>query len=139
MTLFGFFFAAPVLNVWYSNLMPKCTNYIFSIGALKPYNTINKKMLCGLFLDQTAFAIFFLVNFFMIMDYVDSKDAKKSWKNTKEKFWPTMLVNWKVWPATQLINLSIVPVPYRVLYVNTLGLFWNCYLSHAQYKTEPKK
>ena len=138
MTLFGFLFAAPVLHVWYSHLLPKCANMIFSYGLFKPYNTPNKNTLCGVFLDQTAFASFFLVNFFMIMDYVDTRDAKNSWKNLKEKFWPTLLLNWTIWPAAQLINLSFIPIPYRVLYVNSLGLFWNCYLSYAQYKDEIK-
>ena len=138
MALFGLLFAAPVLNVWYSNVIPKCTSYIFSYGALKPYSTPIPKMICGVFLDQTAFATFFLVSFFVIMDYADNGNFKNSGKNLREKFWPTMIVNWKLWPAAQIINFSIVPIHARVLYVNSIGLIWNCYLSYAQYKPETK-
>jgi len=139
MALFGFFFAAPTLNIWYSNLIPKCTSFVFSYGALKPYATANKKMLFGVLLDQTVFATLFLVSFFMIMDYIDSQNVDHAWKSLKEKFWPTMIVNWKIWPAAQMINFGLIPLPYRVLYANSLGLLWNCYLSYAQYKSGNKK
>lgn len=136
MALFGLVFAAPVLNVWYTNFMPKCANKIFSYNKLTPYATTNKKMLCGLFLDQTIFASYFLVCFFMIMDYTDTKNVKKAWENLQENFWPTMIVNWKIWPAAQLINFTIIPLHYRLLFANSVGLFWNCYLSYAQYRQE---
>ena len=139
MALFGLLFAAPVLNVWYTNMLPKLTTSIFSSAALKPYSGPIPKMICGVFLDQTAFAASFLVCFFVIMDYVDNGNFKNSRNNLREKFWPTMVMNWKIWPAAQVINLSVVPIPYRVLYANAIGLFWNCYLSYAQYKTPAPK
>eukprot|EP00007_Cunea_sp_BSH-02190019_P009376 CAMPEP_0174231956 /NCGR_PEP_ID=MMETSP0417-20130205/2350_1 /TAXON_ID=242541 /ORGANISM="Mayorella sp, Strain BSH-02190019" /LENGTH=202 /DNA_ID=CAMNT_0015309927 /DNA_START=116 /DNA_END=724 /DNA_ORIENTATION=+ len=40
---------------------------------------------------------------------------------------------WKVglfvWPAAQVINLCFVPLPFRVLFLNLIGLCWNTFLS----------
>jgi hypothetical protein len=41
----------------------------------------------------------------------------------------TMVTNWKIWPAATLVNLMFVPIQYRVLFANFIGLFWNMYLS----------
>lgn len=47
-----------------------------------------------------------------------------------EKLWPTLQVNWVVWPVLQGINMSLVPLPYRVLFVNVASLFWSAFLSN---------
>ena len=46
-----------------------------------------------------------------------------------DKLWPTLKVNWVVWPVLQAVNLSVVPAPYRILYINFASLFWSAYLS----------
>lgn len=47
-----------------------------------------------------------------------------------EKLWPTLQVNWVVWPVLQGFNMSVVPLPYRVLFVNVASLFWSAFLSN---------
>jgi hypothetical protein len=47
----------------------------------------------------------------------------------QDKLWPTLKVNWVVWPVLQGVNLSVVPAPYRLLYINFCSLFWSAYLS----------
>lgn len=137
MALFGFLFTAPVLHVWY-NFYPKITGAFLSLPALRKYASPNVHTICGVVLDQTIFAGSFLVSFFLIMDYADTRDLNKAKENIKSKFWPTMVVNWKIWPAAQIINFGLVPLHYRVLFANIVGLFWNSYLSYAQYKKEKK-
>ena len=39
-------------------------------------------------------------------------------------------MNWVVWPVLQTINMSVVPLQYRLLYVNVASLFWSAYLSN---------
>ncbi len=34
-----------------------------------------------------------------------------------------------VWPVLQGINLSVVPLQYRILFINVASLFWSAYLS----------
>ena len=45
-----------------------------------------------------------------------------------------LYANWKVWPVAQLANFYVVPPNYRVLVVNTVGLFWNVILSFIAHK-----
>ncbi|KAG1715786.1 hypothetical protein ID866_1362 [Astraeus odoratus] len=40
-----------------------------------------------------------------------------------------LLTNWKVWPVAQLINFRYMPLPYRIPFQSTCGVFWTLYLS----------
>ena len=48
-----------------------------------------------------------------------------------QKFWPTLLNNYKVWPAVHMVNFLVVPVQHRLLVTNTVGVFWNAYLTYT--------
>jgi len=39
--------------------------------------------------------------------------------------------NYKIWPLANLINFSVVPLKFRVLFANVISVFWNMYLSAA--------
>jgi len=47
----------------------------------------------------------------------------------RHNFVPTLVTNYKIWPAAQLCNLYFVPVRLRVLTMNMIGLGFNTYLS----------
>lgn len=86
-------------------------------------------------LDQTVFTLPY--NFILLagIDYLDQGDVGKSVKKVSAMY-PTFLVNnWLVWPPAVLINYRFIPNQYRVLYANTLGLFWNIYVSYAANST----
>lgn len=38
----------------------------------------------------------------------------------KEKFRPTLMANYVLWPAANLINFAFVPPSQRILYVNVV-------------------
>lgn len=46
-----------------------------------------------------------------------------------EKFWRVMKANWVVWPLPSLCNLALVPLEYRVLFMNSFAVVWKCVLS----------
>lgn len=50
-------------------------------------------------------------------------------EDARNKLWPILRVGWSVWPALQMINLSLVPIPLQPLFVSGAGLFWNMYVS----------
>jgi hypothetical protein len=52
----------------------------------------------------------------------------------KEVFWPTFVADCVVWPPIQFVNFSVVPLQYRVLYVNICNLGWNTFLSFMSNK-----
>jgi len=50
-------------------------------------------------------------------------------ENLSQNYVDIVLTNWKIWPATQLINFYFVPFQHRILVVNFVALFWNTYLA----------
>lgn len=42
---------------------------------------------------------------------------------------PALVTNWQVWPLAQLFNFRFMPLPYRVPFQSTCGIFWTLYLS----------
>ena len=42
---------------------------------------------------------------------------------------PAIKANWTVWPAIQFINFRFMPLPYRVPFQASCGVFWTLYLS----------
>jgi protein Mpv17 len=56
-------------------------------------------------------------------------------KDVKEKlsidYFPTLQANWMVWPAANFINFKFIPSSYRIVYVASLGVMWNGYLSYV--------
>jgi protein Mpv17 len=44
-------------------------------------------------------------------------------------FPPAIRANWTVWPIIQFVNFRFMPLPYRVPFQATCGVFWTLYLS----------
>lgn len=51
------------------------------------------------------------------------------WATVAEKTLPTVAANYVIWPAAHIISFRYVPSQQRILYNNTVAIFWNCYLS----------
>ena len=47
----------------------------------------------------------------------------------KAKLWPAMKVSYIVWPAALLLNFTFVPIPFRVLFTNCVGLGYGAFMS----------
>jgi len=82
--------------------------------------------------DQIIGAPIFTSLFFIYLDMSNGKNFDGAVKELEKKLLPTLYMNWKVWPLLMLINFSLVPVQYRVLFANICGMFWSAYLSSAQ-------
>ena len=67
--------------------------------------------------------------FFTYSGTMEHGDVNKAWEDGKAKLWPLLQVNWAVWFPVQGINFAFMPIPYRVLFINTIALFWSAYLS----------
>jgi len=74
MVLIGLCFAGPVLHGWYSFGLPRLVNRIDSPSRLQECYYIGK----GIFLDQTIFASFFLVNFFILNDKLSGETNEQT-------------------------------------------------------------
>jgi hypothetical protein len=51
------------------------------------------------------------------------------WATVAEKTFPTVVANYVIWPAAHIISFRYVPSQQRILYNNSIAIFWNCYLS----------
>ena len=51
------------------------------------------------------------------------------WATVTEKTFPTVAANYVIWPAAHVISFRYIPSQQRILYNNSVAIFWNCYLS----------
>jgi hypothetical protein len=49
----------------------------------------------------------------------------------QEKLWPTTQTGWRLWPAAQAVNFFMVPVQYRIVFINLVAIVWTTILSSA--------
>ena len=76
--------------------------------------------------------------FFLYSNWMVTGNADAAVQDVQEKLWPTLKVNWVVWPVLQAVNMSVVPLQYRLLYINVCSIFWSAFLS-GQANTGAKK
>jgi hypothetical protein len=59
------------------------------------------------------------------------------WYNVNEKaysmWYPTMIRHWSIWPMIQSINFYFIPLQHRILFHNTILMFWSGYLSYLNH------
>eukprot|EP00897_Mesotaenium_endlicherianum_P002764 jgi/Mesen1/2515/ME000016S01862 len=68
----------------------------------------------------------------LLMAYISLVVEGRSWHLTRRKlekdYASVQLNGWKVWPLAALINYRYVPIQFRVLFVNIVGIFWSTFL-----------
>ena len=47
----------------------------------------------------------------------------------ENKFWPTFSNSLKFWPFVSVINFSLIPIHFRIVFVNFFAIIWQTYLS----------
>ncbi|XP_006814766.1 mitochondrial inner membrane protein Mpv17-like [Saccoglossus kowalevskii] len=117
-TVFGLVIAGPALRGWYVLL-----DKIYKTS--RPQTAALKKMVT----DQIIMAPLFIFTFFTVMGCASGKSLQKIKDKVRQDYFDTVIANYKVWPAFQLINFYFIPLQHRVLFVNTVALFWNTYLA----------
>jgi len=80
-------------------------------------------------LDQAFFAPCFLVVFVTAASTLQGLSVQDIKANLAANYVDIVTTNWKIWPATQLLNFYLTPVQHRILVVNIVALFWNTYLA----------
>lgn len=80
-------------------------------------------------LDQTLMAPLGIGLFFLSVGLMEGQPASAAVAATKEKLRPTLLANWTIWPAANLVNFAFIPSEQRILYVNLVYIFWASFLS----------
>ena len=124
MTAWGGMFA-PLAHFWYGAL----DKMIPGEGAM----VVARKVAA----DQLTWTVFINCAFFWTTTLMETGSSAKGMKQIYDKLEDTLKVNWVVWPVLQAVNLSVVPIQFRLLYINFASLFWSAYLSNQA--STPKK
>jgi len=115
---------APMAYKWYQYI-----ERVIPAGGNK-WKMGLKRVAADQIIAAPIFTSFFLFN----LNVLETRNLKASLAKTANVFLPILTTNYKVWPIIQYVNLSIIPIQYRILLVQFIGLFWNMYISHMQHK-----
>jgi hypothetical protein len=63
------------------------------------------------------------------MGLMEGRDKTHISQKYSDMYLPALQANWQVWPLAQLVNFRYMPLPYRVPFQSTCGVFWTLYLS----------
>mmetsp|Transcript_32538 Transcript_32538/g.59058 ORF Transcript_32538/g.59058 Transcript_32538/m.59058 type:complete len:187 (-) Transcript_32538:766-1326(-) len=96
------------------------------IGSQKTLALSVKKAAVNHFTFFPSYVIFF----FTYMGLLEGKDLEPSYEKAKAMLQKTWLAGTLIWPAVNTISFKFVPPQYRILYINTVGLCWNVFMSY---------
>ncbi|RGB34606.1 hypothetical protein C1646_624383 [Rhizophagus diaphanus] len=124
---FGLCIAGPSTAIWYRTLDRVITIKNPMLGLLTRVT-----------LDQAIFAPCFITTFFVGQALLEGQENSQILEKLGDTFVPTLINNYKLWPAVQLLNFHFIPLNYRTLVVNCVALGWNTYLSVINKKSSDK-
>jgi protein Mpv17 len=139
MAAIGAFFIGPLLHVWYGTgltfILDRFLPGIFGSPMTKILSKTFPRAIGAILFDQTLCSTFGNGSTIFLTSFIDNHDVKTSATIMRNRLWECQLMNWKIWPAAQLINFSIVPLRYRVLFASCVGYVFNIYLSWISNRT----
>ena len=116
---YGAVYLAPAMHTWYSFL-----------ARTFPQATI-ASILKKTALDQTFFCTFAIGSYFLVVTRLHQGSWQHGLDKVRHSLWDTLLVNWHVWPFVIAFNFKFIPLQFQVVFVNSVAVFWNTYLSNV--------
>lgn len=113
----------PLTHLWYNVAIDKL---IKGVG--------NKMVFKKILADQFVAGPIFCSSFFFGMGLMEGRGIKGAVGEVRDNFLPVYMADWCFWPPAQYINFRYLPVEYRVVYVCTLTLCWNTFLSYMKHR-----
>ncbi|KAJ3750091.1 hypothetical protein DFH05DRAFT_1518250 [Lentinula detonsa] len=89
--------------------------------------------------DQIVMAPIGLSLFLGSMGVMEGRSIPQIKQKFSDLYAPALITNWQVWPIAQLVNFRFMPLPYRVPFQSTCGVFWTLYLSILNSKEDMKQ
>lgn len=99
------------------------------------FKAVSKRVIA----DQLVMAPVGLVLFVGCMGVMEGRSIAQIRERYSDMYATALLTNWKVWPIAQLINFRYVPLPYRIPFQSTCGVFWTLYLSLLNAREDEKQ
>ena len=135
-------YTKTVKNINWKRALRQASYCIIAATWLHYYTV---KMLPYFFPDGTKYRLFksvlydsfihmpmYVVGIFTYLDLMSGKSIAQTYREVKVKAKHTIIKAWSFRPWVQYINFSLVPIQWRVLYINAFGFVWNIYLSWVQ-------
>ncbi|XP_020707983.2 mpv17-like protein 2 isoform X2 [Athalia rosae] len=94
--------------------------------------TIVKKTL----IDQLVASPVCLAIFFYGLGILEHRKMKDINEEVKLKLMDTWKVDWCYWPPIQFINFLLIPIQYRVIYINLMTMIYDMFLSYMKYDAQ---
>ncbi|CAJ1936716.1 unnamed protein product [Cylindrotheca closterium] len=126
-TITGLTLIGPLTHTWYNMLerivvwsIPRMP--ILAVGAVP-------QLVYRMFLDAVIYSPVGVGGYFVWRTQLEGGSLASTWNKLQLVFPQALVASWSFWPAANIVNFTLVPLPFRVLYTNLLSLFWNAYLS----------
>ncbi|CAL8583342.1 hypothetical protein XPA_008967 [Xanthoria parietina] len=87
--------------------------------------------------DQFIFAPVGLACFFTFMTVTEGGGRRAVARKFQDVYLPALKANFMLWPAIQFLNFRVIPLPYQIPLVSTVGIAWTVYLSLTNSSDEP--
>lgn len=82
-----------------------------------------------LFADIIIFDPIYLLFLFTVTSLLEGKSPEEIREKCRANFTSTYLIDMAVWFPVQLVNFRFVPVTHQALFVQSVNVFWNAFLS----------
>jgi protein Mpv17 len=115
---------SPIMGRWNIFLERRFPSCSAQMGKLS-IKSLSKRVAA----DQLIMAPLGLGLFISAMGLMEGRSPRQVEERFQDLYGPLLLANWKVWPLAQLVNFRYMPLPYRVPFSQTVGVFWTLYLS----------
>jgi protein Mpv17 len=116
--------AGPIFHHW--------LNFLNNFKLIKPLQAKSRALYATaqMFIDQTVFSpALNTFTFFTLGLYQYRGNIERAKQFLNQKLWPTQFMSWRIWPAAMVVNFYLIPLQYRVLFGNFIGLFWNVFFT----------
>lgn len=87
--------------------------------------------------DQLIFAPMGLAAFFTFMTVTEGGGRRAVARKFQDVYLPALKANFMLWPAVQILNFRVIPIPFQIPFVSTVGIAWTAYLSLTNQSDEP--
>lgn len=115
----GFLFVGPVLKYWYSLLDRRISTQQHRL----------RRTLKKMIVDQSVMAPTMNLSIAALVGFINNESSNTIVQRIKTQYPDIMKTNYMLWPAVQMINFSLVPLQYQVIFAQVVAVVWNCFLS----------
>jgi len=115
----GFLYSAPLSHFWYQIMERTVTTRVTTLALASK-----------IAMDAVLFTPIAIGGYFVFRTFLEGKGLSGVQWKLENKWASAVQASWYFWPACNVINFSLIPTPYRVLYNNVFSLGWNGFLSH---------